>query len=283
MIVTHEKPLGWVDTGEVGLIQPSEVVELVHVMTLEAGDVELLRGPAGARGDTGPAGPQGLKGDTGAAGAVGVQGPQGLKGDTGDTGPQGAAGAVGAQGPQGVPGAVGAQGPQGLKGDTGDTGPQGAAGAVGAQGPQGVPGGVGPAGVSFVGGAAFSACQNVIQPVLSSGTVMVYGAEEYDTAGSYNPSTGKFTAPVAGYYTFKAGVSVAAVVSQVYMYLRRNDSNFRLMQNTLSATAQAAYGGVDVFLNAGDVVDIKCFSAATVNSVANAATTYFQGYMFRAA
>lgn len=53
---------------------------------------------------------QGPKGDTGATG------PQGPKGDTGATGPQGPKGDTGAQGPTG---------PQGPKGDTGEQGPAG--------------------------------------------------------------------------------------------------------------------------------------------------------------
>ena len=89
MIVSHVKPESWVDTGEAGKIQPSEVAGLAHVVRLSPEDVELLRGPQGlpgADGAPGAQGPQGLKGD---AGATGPQGPQGLKGDTGATGPQG--------------------------------------------------------------------------------------------------------------------------------------------------------------------------------------------------
>lgn len=75
MIVSHVKPEGWVDTGEAGKIQPSEVAGLVHSVSLEAADIELLRGPQG---------PQGLKGDTG---ATGPQGPQGVQGAAGQSGP----------------------------------------------------------------------------------------------------------------------------------------------------------------------------------------------------
>ena len=70
MIITHEKPAHWVDTAEDDLIQPSEVAGLVHVLTLEPGD--LLQGPQGVKGDTGLQGPQGIKGDTGLTGAQGV-------------------------------------------------------------------------------------------------------------------------------------------------------------------------------------------------------------------
>lgn len=81
MIVTHKKPVGWIDTAEAGLIQPSEVAGIEHEILLEPGD--LLQGPAGADGAQGP---QGLKGDTGAAGAAGAQGPQGLQGIQGAKG-----------------------------------------------------------------------------------------------------------------------------------------------------------------------------------------------------
>ena len=47
MIVSHVKPESWVDTGEAGKIQPSEVAGLVHAVSLEAADIELLRGPQG--------------------------------------------------------------------------------------------------------------------------------------------------------------------------------------------------------------------------------------------
>ena len=156
MIIEHVKPSGWVDTAEPGLIQPSEVAGLVHVVTLEPGDIALLTGPAGPQGpqglqgvpgsgagdpvpgpqgDTGPAGPQGLKGDTGDTGPAG---PQGLKGDTGDTGPAGPLGL------KGDTGDTGPAGPQGLKGDTGDTGPAGPLGLKGNTGP------AGPAGLNGV-------------------------------------------------------------------------------------------------------------------------------------
>ena len=47
MQVTHVKPGSWVDTGEAGKIQPSEVAGMAHVVSLEPEDIELLRGPVG--------------------------------------------------------------------------------------------------------------------------------------------------------------------------------------------------------------------------------------------
>lgn len=75
MIVSHVKPESWVDTGEAGKIQPSEVAGLAHVVSLEPEDIELLRGPEGKIGPQGP---------SGQAGADGAQGPQGPAGPVGE-------------------------------------------------------------------------------------------------------------------------------------------------------------------------------------------------------
>ena len=100
MKIRHEKPVDWVDTSEQGVIQPSHVAGLEHVIEIEPGD--FVQGPQGVKGDAGAVGPQGVKGDTGAVG------PQGIKGDTGAVGPQGVKGDTGAVGPQGGPGPQGA-------------------------------------------------------------------------------------------------------------------------------------------------------------------------------
>jgi hypothetical protein len=88
----------------------ANAIESRHVKngSLRAADFRAGSLPAGAKGDTGPAGPEGPRGATGPAGE------RGATGATGATGPQGAAGPQGETGPQG---------PQGAKGEKGDTGP----------------------------------------------------------------------------------------------------------------------------------------------------------------
>jgi len=149
--VNHVLPAGWVDTSEVGKIQPSAVVGMAHYVELSQEDIAILTGPAG------PAGPQGPQGVPGEAGPAGPQGVPGVgAGDTvpGPQGPQGvpgADGATGPAGPQGVPGADGATGPagpQGVPGADGATGPAGPQGAAGIQGLKGDTGATGPAGPS---------------------------------------------------------------------------------------------------------------------------------------
>lgn len=60
MIVNHVLPAGWVDTDEVGKIQPSAVVDMVHTVELEPADIELLRGVPGQTGEKGDKGDAGL-------------------------------------------------------------------------------------------------------------------------------------------------------------------------------------------------------------------------------
>lgn len=126
-----------------------------------------LKGPQGAKGDTGLQGPQGPQG------VPGPQGETGPTGATGEQGPTGPAGATGLQGPAGADGSTptidvtsvitlpagtpaearitgtspdlhlelkipqGAKGDKGEQGETGAPGPKGDTGPTGPQGPEG--------------------------------------------------------------------------------------------------------------------------------------------------
>jgi hypothetical protein len=90
-------------------------VRIVDHFPCRAGEQSLSwsqRGPAGAPGQSGPAGPAGPTGQPGPAGATGPAGP------SGGPGPQGAAGQAG---PQGPPGPAGPAGPAGAPGGLGTT------------------------------------------------------------------------------------------------------------------------------------------------------------------
>lgn len=44
MLITHELPAGWVDTGEASRIQPSHVAGMAHVVELEPADIVAIGG-----------------------------------------------------------------------------------------------------------------------------------------------------------------------------------------------------------------------------------------------
>lgn len=72
MLIQHQLPPGWEDTDEPGKIQPSAVVGLAHVLTMEPGDIEALRGPEGPRGPQGPQGDAGVVVFGGGVGTISV-------------------------------------------------------------------------------------------------------------------------------------------------------------------------------------------------------------------
>jgi len=94
-----------------------------------------------------------------------------ITGATGPTGASGLVGRTGASGPAGVTGASGPTGPQGRIGNDGPTGPQGDAGSTGPQGDQGIQGQKGIQGVQGV--------QGVVGPQGDAGATGVRGPQGY--------------------------------------------------------------------------------------------------------
>jgi Collagen triple helix repeat (20 copies) len=158
-------------------------------------------------------------------GPQGPKGPQGAKGATGAQGPKGATGATGTQGPQG---------PQGVKGATGAAGPQGA------QGPQGPPG--------FSSGS-FELLQAGLFPTLVSTPVVYLISNEAETASWY------------------------FVSASLMLYVDASDGGAFCYDSLHSTGVVSQYGGTSVtggyqqvgitdavFLNAGDYVQVSCYS-----------------------
>ena len=181
-----------------------ELIQTTPELLIELG--QILQGPPGS---TGPTGPQGaglvFKGQVPTYADLPVDPNQNdawltedtndvyawdgsawinlgrITGATGPTGASGLVGRTGASGPAGVTGASGPTGPQGRVGNDGPTGPQGDAGSTGPQGDQGIQGQKGIQGVQGV--------QGVVGPQGAAGATGVKGPQGYQgITGSLGPT-----------------------------------------------------------------------------------------------
>lgn len=90
---------------------------------------------------------------------------------------------------------------------------------------------------------------------------IIFDTTSYDTHGAFNISNGRYTAPVAGYYsvkyacTFLTGGTAASEVD-VWIYKNGTGTKYASVQMTPSASAKAycATAITELYLNAGDYV-----------------------------
>ena len=110
--------------------------------------------------------------------------------------------------------------------------------------------------------------------------LVTFNTEDYDTNSNFDTATGKYTAPVDGYYHFSYSIAhgfTNNVQSEIY---KNNSSYFKSPQNYNSATY--AIGGTsqsfDIKLTAGDYIQIYHYAAPTTTGTASR-NTNFSGYL----
>lgn len=114
-------------------------------------------------------------------------------------------------------------------------------------------------------------------------TTIVFDTVETDTHGSYNASTGVFTAPAPGLYKIDASVRLDLTIgtaTATYAYVQKNGSGVRAQtyQYQDLTAADVSLRPTDlVRLNAGDTITVRAAQFST-NSGATSATT-FQTYL----
>ena len=110
--------------------------------------------------------------------------------------------------------------------------------------------------------------------------LVTFNTEDYDTNSNFDTATGKYTAPVDGYYHFSYSIAhgfTNNVQSEIY---KNNSSYIKSPQNYNSATY--AIGGTsqsfDIELTAGDYIQIYHYAAPTTTGTASR-NTNFSGYL----
>ena len=122
----------------------------------------------------------------------------------------------------------------------------------------------------------------------TSATPLVYDSEQLDIGGNYDPSNGRFTAPVTGLYEF-AYAAIAANTQTVYRYdLRVNGAlpynplilELRIDQNNHSAYGTNGEYVCYVQMTAGQYAQVYVHSDNSVNNIYGSTSygyTYFRG------
>jgi hypothetical protein len=135
--------------------------------------------------------------------------------------------------------------------------------------------GTGPAfSVSLSGNSALTA---------AAYTVVPFNAEDFDTANCYSTSTYRFTPTVAGYYALSG--SFTTTDSQIpLIFVYKNGSPYKRGAYTFSAVAFQINMSCLVYLNGStDYVQLIARTESNSTMLGNADSTWFQGYMVRAA
>ena len=87
----------------------------------------------------------------------------------------------------------------------------------------------------------------------SSGNPIIFPTADYDTHGVYNTSTGRYTAPVSGFYRVHGLINSANAGVSVSVYV---DAASVIAVATTDSGGECAYTGT-VRVNAGQVIDIR--------------------------
>ena len=118
---------------------------------------------------------------------------------------------------------------------------------------------------------AFKAATNVNNAATASNPI-ISSSVDYDTTGSYNTSTGRYTCPLPGYYQIMVYINNNAnnVVS-----LWKNGSSYS--QFIYTGAAGAAGGSITIPCVAGDIIDVRPSVTISANNVFQYSITRVSG------
>jgi hypothetical protein len=135
---------------------------------------------------------------------------------------------------------------------------------------------------------AFSAYRNSTQSITSGAEeVVIFNAEDYDYGTNFDTGSGVFTAPVDGFYEFRAQVlwSTAADQSRLIVILKKNGSLDIARRETIASGTQGHHSALSrtVVLMASDTIDVHVSqdTGDGRNISAGSGDSYFEGRLIR--
>jgi len=100
-----------------------------------------------------------------------------------------------------------------------------------------------------------------VSTAYTAGQILKFDTKDFDTTNSYNTTTGQFTAPFTGYYLIQVtGRYTAGSGSGLDIF--KNNATYARADEINGSTANAA-GGIPIFLNKNDVLDLRSGNSTT--------------------
>jgi hypothetical protein len=109
-------------------------------------------------------------------------------------------------------------------------------------------------------------------------TTVVYDAKNFDTSNNYSVSTGLFTAPVAGFYSFTGTITLSGPVNRLFLTFVKNSSGEYSRGSDLQSSVAGIQNSVFLQLAAGDTVQMQAYVGTAVG-VTTGTQTQFSGYL----
>ena len=140
---------------------------------------------------------------------------------------------------------------------------------------------------------AFSVYNSTAQAITSAAVTKLTfdtktGTNAFDTASAWSTANNRFTPQVAGYYQFIGSVSFNGGISaaEQFVLIRRNGSDYTYPMDLIGTTLYIISGSTIMYLNGStDYVELFTaqYSGTSKNTVNASTSTYFAGFLVRAA
>lgn len=125
---------------------------------------------------------------------------------------------------------------------------------------------------------AFHAYRSATKSIGSSATDVAHDTERYDYGSNFNTSTGVFTAPYAGIYSFKAAVLGGASATRIVLQFVCSTAGTFTPFDVTGTAMREGTGNLELALEAGETVKVKVLFSGGTFDVANT-NTFFAGHL----